>query len=117
MKRELRQQIMKRMVRDLPNLIPFMIGAAVGAAMNRRDTRKLAERIRKDLREQQVAWDRLVALPAAGTARRSHRRPSRGRGPLRVGHGPAVRPYRSCAAVAGAAESAAIRASGSRVER
>ncbi|WEH39267.1 hypothetical protein OG233_07085 [Streptomyces sp. NBC_01218] len=64
MKRELRQQIMKRMVRDLPNLIPFMIGAAVGAAMNRRDTRKLAERIRKDLREQQVAWDRLVALPA-----------------------------------------------------
>ncbi|MFF9570385.1 hypothetical protein [Streptomyces sp. NPDC014685] len=63
MKRELRQQIMKRMVRDLPNLMPFMIGAAVGAMMNRRDTRKLAERVRKDLRERQVPWDRLPALP------------------------------------------------------
>ncbi|MGW1469145.1 hypothetical protein ACWCPT_32960 [Streptomyces sp. NPDC002308] len=64
MKRELRQQITKRMARDLPNLIPFMIGAAVGAAMNRRDTRKLAGHIRKDLRKQQVPWDRLTELPA-----------------------------------------------------
>ncbi|MFC9248274.1 hypothetical protein ACFT7S_30895 [Streptomyces sp. NPDC057136] len=64
MKRELRQQIMKRMARDLPNLIPFMIGAAVGAMMNRRDTRKLAERVRKDLRKDQVTWDRLPDLPA-----------------------------------------------------
>lgn len=63
MKRELRQQIMKRTVRDLPNLIPFMIGATVGAVMNRRDTRRLAERIRKDLRERQVPWDRLPELP------------------------------------------------------
>ncbi len=28
MKRQLRQQIMKRMVRNLPNLMPFMVGAA-----------------------------------------------------------------------------------------
>jgi hypothetical protein len=63
MKRELRQQIMKRMVRNLPNLMPFMVGAAVGAVMNRRDTRKLAERIRKDLRKAQVPWDALPALP------------------------------------------------------
>ncbi|MFH9607241.1 hypothetical protein [Streptomyces sp. NPDC017448] len=63
MKRELRQQIMKRMARNLPNLLPFMIGAAVGATMNRRDTRKLADRIRNDLREHQVPWDRLPALP------------------------------------------------------
>ncbi|MFE4451792.1 hypothetical protein [Streptomyces sp. NPDC056796] len=63
MKRELRQQIMKRTVRDLPNLIPFMIGAAVGALMNRRDTRKLADRVRSDLRHRQVPWDRLPALP------------------------------------------------------
>ena len=63
MKRELRQQIMKRMVRDLPNLMPFMVGAAVGAVMNRRDTRKLAERIRKDLRKAQVPWDALPELP------------------------------------------------------
>ncbi|MFF3176463.1 hypothetical protein ACFVQ0_28005 [Streptomyces sp. NPDC057900] len=63
MKRELRQQIMKRTARDLPNLIPFMIGATVGAMMNRRETRRLAERVRKDLRERQIPWDRLPELP------------------------------------------------------
>ncbi|MFJ8544146.1 hypothetical protein ACIRFH_19360 [Streptomyces sp. NPDC093586] len=64
MKRQLRQQIMKRMVRNLPNLMPFMVGAAVGAVMNRRDTRKLADRIRADLRGRQVPWDALEGLPA-----------------------------------------------------
>ncbi|MFI6088847.1 hypothetical protein [Streptomyces sp. NPDC051218] len=63
MKRELRQQIMKRMVRNLPNLMPFMVGAAVGAVMNRRDTKKLAERVRADLRRSQVPWDALPELP------------------------------------------------------
>ncbi|MEU9082697.1 hypothetical protein [Streptomyces sp. NPDC048357] len=63
MKRELRQQIMKRMFRSLPNLMPFMVGAAVGAVMNRRDTRKLAEKVRGDLRSRAVAWDALPALP------------------------------------------------------
>lgn len=62
MKRELRQQIMKRTLRNLPNLTPFMIGATVGAFMNRRDTRRLAEKIRKDLRTHQVPWD---ALPGS----------------------------------------------------
>ncbi|MFE9782897.1 hypothetical protein ACFYPA_32725 [Streptomyces sp. NPDC005775] len=73
MKRELRQQIMKRTVRDLPNLIPFMIGAAVGAMMNRRDTKKLAERVRKDLRERQVPWDRLTELPPLERPERPYR--------------------------------------------
>lgn len=63
MKRELRQQIMKRVVRNLPNLMPFMVGAAVGAVMNRRDTKHLAERIRKDLRRLQVPWEALPELP------------------------------------------------------
>ncbi|MFE9436229.1 hypothetical protein [Streptomyces sp. NPDC006640] len=63
MKRELRQQIMKRTVRDLPNLMPFMVGAAVGAVMNRRDTKRLAGHIRKDLRKMQVPWDALPELP------------------------------------------------------
>ncbi|MEW1719176.1 hypothetical protein [Streptomyces sp. NPDC093109] len=63
MKRELRHQITKRMVRTLPNLVPFMIGAAVGAMMNRRDTKKVAEHVRKDLRKRQVPWDALPALP------------------------------------------------------
>ncbi|MFJ4778868.1 hypothetical protein [Streptomyces sp. NPDC088762] len=63
MKRELRQQITKRMFRNLPSLMPFMVGAAVGAVMNRRDTRKLAEKVRGDLRRRAVAWDRLSELP------------------------------------------------------
>jgi hypothetical protein len=66
MKQQLRQQIMKRLVRDLPNLLPFMVGAAVGAVMNRNDTRKLAARIRADLRKHQVPWDALDQLPALG---------------------------------------------------
>ncbi|MFE9771645.1 hypothetical protein ACFYOV_08235 [Streptomyces sp. NPDC005931] len=67
MKRDLRQRIVKRTVRNLPNLMPFLVGAAVGAAMNRRDTRKLASRIREDLRRIQVPWDELSALPALET--------------------------------------------------
>ncbi|MET9830432.1 hypothetical protein ABZ078_14170 [Streptomyces sp. NPDC006385] len=63
MKRELRQQIMKRMVRNLPNLMPFMVGATVGALMNRRDTKKLAARIRADLRKVQVPWEELPQQP------------------------------------------------------
>jgi hypothetical protein len=63
MKRELRQQIMKRMVRNLPNLMPFMVGAAVGALMNRRDTKRLAARIRADLRKVQVPWEELPPQP------------------------------------------------------
>ncbi|MFD9307444.1 hypothetical protein ACFWCB_33025 [Streptomyces sp. NPDC060048] len=63
MKRELRQQIMKRMFRNLPNLMPFMVGAAVGAVMNRRDTRKLAEKVRTDLRGRAVPWSALGTLP------------------------------------------------------
>ncbi|MFD7323345.1 hypothetical protein ACFV9D_19990 [Streptomyces sp. NPDC059875] len=63
LKRELRQQIMKRMVRNMPSLMPFMVGAAVGALMNRRDTRKVAEHVRKDLRKRQVPWEALEGLP------------------------------------------------------
>ncbi|MFJ9853826.1 hypothetical protein [Streptomyces sp. NPDC101150] len=59
MRRELRQQVMKRTLRNLPNLTPFLVGAAVGAFMNRRDTGRLAHKIRKDLRAAQVPWDAL----------------------------------------------------------
>jgi hypothetical protein len=57
MKRELRQQLVKRTMRNLPTLTPFMVGAAIGAVMNRRDTHRLAARVRKDLREHLVPWD------------------------------------------------------------
>ncbi|MFK0256036.1 hypothetical protein [Streptomyces sp. NPDC090445] len=63
MKSELRQQIMKRMIRSLPNLMPFMVGAAVGAVMNRRDTRRLAEKVRADLQGRAVPWSALPSLP------------------------------------------------------
>ncbi|MFW6692141.1 hypothetical protein [Streptomyces sp. MAR4 CNX-425] len=57
MRRRLRQQVLKRTVRNLPTLAPFLMGAAAGALMNRRDTRRLADRIRDDLRGRQVPWD------------------------------------------------------------
>lgn len=65
MRRRLRQQVLRRTVRNLPSLTPFLMGAAAGALMNRRDTGKLAARIRDDLRARQVAWD---ALPPADEA-------------------------------------------------
>jgi hypothetical protein len=77
MKRELRQQIVKRMMRDLPNLIPFMAGAAIGAMMNRRDTKKLAERVRRDLRKAQIPWDRLPELPPLERPRKPHNDPTK----------------------------------------
>ncbi|MBH1938587.1 hypothetical protein I5Q34_30750 [Streptomyces sp. AV19] len=64
LRRELRQQVLKRTFRSLPNLAPFMIGATVGAVMNRRDTRKLAAKVRTDLRRRQVPWDELPAPEA-----------------------------------------------------
>ncbi|MEV8567675.1 hypothetical protein AB0436_19225 [Streptomyces sp. NPDC051322] len=63
MKREMRQRIMKRSIRDLPHLMPFMVGAAVGATMNRRDTRRLAEKVRTDMRKRQIPWHALPELP------------------------------------------------------
>jgi hypothetical protein len=49
-KKDLRDRLVKRTVRSAPSVTPFLIGAVVGAVMNRRDTRKLAEKVRKDLR-------------------------------------------------------------------
>jgi hypothetical protein len=63
MKRELRQRLLKRTVRNLPNLTPFMVGAAVGAVMNRRDTKKIAEKIRADLRSAGDGWEALPPKP------------------------------------------------------
>lgn len=64
MKREMRQRLLRRTLRNAPSLTPFMIGAAVGALMNRRDTRKLAERVRRDLRAHQFPWPEVMDEPA-----------------------------------------------------
>lgn len=59
MKKEMRQRLLRRTLRHTPALTPFMVGAAVGAVMNRRDTRKLAQRVRRDLRAHQHPWPEL----------------------------------------------------------
>jgi hypothetical protein len=59
LRRRLRQQIMKRTLRNFPNLAPFLVGAAVGAYVNHRDTAKLAERVRADLRAAAVTRPQL----------------------------------------------------------
>jgi hypothetical protein len=43
--------------------MPFLVGAAVGAVMNGQDTRRLADRVRSDLRKVQVPWEALPELP------------------------------------------------------
>lgn len=65
LRRELRQRLVRRSVRNLPTLTPLMVGAAVGAVTNRRDTRKLARRVRADLRTRQRRWDDLPEQTAA----------------------------------------------------
>jgi len=55
LRRELTERICKRTVRNLPSLAPFMVGATVGAVLNRRETARLADRVRKDLRGRQSA--------------------------------------------------------------
>ncbi|WP_153452505.1 hypothetical protein [Streptomyces smaragdinus] len=66
--KQLRQQVLKRLIRNLPVLVPFLVGAAAGAYMNRRDTRRLAARVRADLRPRQIPWDS-SAIPAQSAGR------------------------------------------------
>ncbi|MDH6574544.1 hypothetical protein [Kitasatospora sp. MAP5-34] len=51
---EVRHKVRKRLTRStlrrLPSLAPMLVGAGAGVVVNRRDTRKLAARIRSDLR-------------------------------------------------------------------
>lgn len=51
---EVRGQVRKRLTRStlrrLPALTPLLVGAGIGATVNRRDTRKLAQEVRDDLR-------------------------------------------------------------------
>ncbi|MER8184460.1 hypothetical protein [Kitasatospora sp. NPDC094015] len=51
---EVRQKVSRRLTRStlrkLPSLAPMLVGAGVGATLNRRDTARLATRVRADLR-------------------------------------------------------------------
>jgi len=50
LRRQLRRRLTRTGIRKLPSLAPMMVGAAAGAMVNRRDTVKLAQEIRRDLR-------------------------------------------------------------------
>lgn len=58
-RKEVHRRLLRLTVRRIPVLAPFMVGAAIGASLNRYDTRKLAQRIRADLRSRRVPWDAL----------------------------------------------------------
>jgi hypothetical protein len=49
-KGQLRRQLLRRVGRSLPSLAPMFAGAIAGGWVNRRDTRALADRVRRDLR-------------------------------------------------------------------
>ena len=71
---EVRQKVRKRLTRStlrkLPSLMPLLIGAGLGMVLNRRDTGRLASRVRADLRRRAEApagyWE---AAAGAGDAR------------------------------------------------
>jgi hypothetical protein len=48
-KRELRQRLVRRAGRNVSTILPFLAGALAGAEFNRRETRKLGEKINQDL--------------------------------------------------------------------
>jgi hypothetical protein len=48
-RRELRQRVLRRAGRNLTTLGPFLTGAVAGAELNRRETRRLGERVQRDL--------------------------------------------------------------------
>jgi hypothetical protein len=51
-RRELRQRLVRRAGRNAASVVPFLAGAVAGASLNRRETRRLGERIVADLRSQ-----------------------------------------------------------------
>jgi hypothetical protein len=48
-RRELRRRLMRRAGENATTVLPFMAGAVAGASLNSRETRKLGERIARDL--------------------------------------------------------------------
>jgi hypothetical protein len=49
-RRDLRKRLSRRMGRNISTFVPFLAGAVAGAGLNGRETRKLAEAVRRDLR-------------------------------------------------------------------
>ncbi|NYI03141.1 hypothetical protein [Allostreptomyces psammosilenae] len=55
LRHRVRVALLRRTGREVTTLVPFMVGAVLGATVNRRDTRRLGERVRADLRQGRVA--------------------------------------------------------------
>jgi hypothetical protein len=49
-RQQLRSRVLRRLGRNLSTMAPFLAGAAAGAELNRRETRKLGDALRRDLR-------------------------------------------------------------------
>lgn len=49
-RRELRQRLVRRVRRNLTSVLPFFVGALAGAELNRRETRRLGDRVVAGLR-------------------------------------------------------------------
>ncbi len=68
---QIRHQLGKRLTRSslrkLPSLTPFLVGAAIGANLNRRDTGRLAEKVREDLRARGPADPAYWSAAVTGT--------------------------------------------------
>ena len=48
-RQQLRSRLVRRLGRNLSTLVPFLAGAVAGAELNRRETRSLADALRRDL--------------------------------------------------------------------
>ncbi|WP_235215396.1 hypothetical protein [Phaeacidiphilus oryzae] len=53
LRRQLRRRLTRSSMRKLPSLAPLLMGAVVGAELNRRDTFKLAQEVRRELRRRE----------------------------------------------------------------
>jgi hypothetical protein len=76
LKQQLRRRLTRSTLRKVPTLTPLLIGAGIGATINSRDTRRLADQVRADLRSRTPAdpdyWQRAVGTaPGPKTLGRS----------------------------------------------
>jgi hypothetical protein len=65
LRRRLQRRLLARAGRSATSLGPLLTGALAGAALNRRETRRLGQEIRNDLRHRSPAAAQWAAAPAA----------------------------------------------------
>ncbi|MEU3574198.1 hypothetical protein AB0E96_38195, partial [Kitasatospora sp. NPDC036755] len=76
-RRKLGRRLTRSSLRHLPAVTPLLVGAGIGATMNRRDTRRLADEVREDLRGRRPVdgdyWAATAPAPVGGTAQPGER--------------------------------------------